>query len=834
MNSDELTAAIFHRPLRAAWLVDEQVVGSNSDDGIHALSELAQVCCRWWEGRNTPLIRFTKEGVAEDGQRVLRRHDPDEVIALGAVSKKVIEDVDRIIHPLVFSRLIHVRSPISHADFQVQTIASLPSKINLTKRNDSLFSDDLPTLLLFAFDNECPRAVRHFVNLNFGCYSHVIRHQDGKPDFGRGDRLWRDLPHRLYVLATVDDLAAALDEIAGDFQRTGLRFVSPMQFAEGRDDVRPDWPADERYHVFVGDSFEDAGLFWHQPIIDGSWRLCSRFHLYLPTSLALDLKLQEPLQKWLRRFTNAGGSNHKAPVFVSRSLKQEEIQLVAKHLLEANKFAIFPGTAEHRDTLQFPADSGDDQHPTLLSELERSDLVESLQVKAQGDTLRVNRPEILREAESGRWMADVFVQMSPQPRVGRKGDCFWRLPNVRGRDLTSAMFRGAARIKTNGYPSVSLGGHRPEITLRTPRPFDVFAMLMRGARSYGITTDLRNELPQPISTTFDIRISDKGQQYRGTIDLFRSLGVAADYFESVLWRQIFRDLASEDATTDATLEGRIRDVLSKVYQGTGAIQHEKAVRKIMDGIQGRSKEVRLKHSEMEDTLIQLRTGLRPFPVEQHIGNAILHDDSACPYDDHTLRNGLTDLMARGVIEAGFEFVCNHCGSDSWLPLGKAAQRGDCPECGTPWTAEADKPWQYRLASLAKRAVQRSGGGMPVLLAIWRLFVDSKGSFLWQPNPAIFRPDHEKGETPWGELDICCLIDGMFVVGEVKDNIDNFAPDDFGKIRRICEVICPDVALLVFMEGEFKPRSSFADRLEELQSQLAPLTTVQWRKSPSAW
>jgi hypothetical protein len=834
VNPDELTAAIFYRPFRAAWLIDAEVVGSDSDNGLHALSELAQACSRWWEGRNSPLIHVSKEGVSEDARRVLRRHDPDEVIALGAVSKNVIEDVDRIIHPLVFSRPIHVRTPISDADFQVQTIASLPSKINLTKRNESLFSDDLPTLLLFAFGNECPPIVRHFVNLNFGCYAHVIRHQDGKPDFGRGDRLWRDLPHRLYVLANVDDLAAALDEIAGDFQRPGLRFVSPRQFAEGRDDVRPQWPADERYHVFVGDSFEDAELFWHQPIIDGTWRLCSRFRFYLPASLALDPKLQVPLQKWLRRFTNAGSSNHKAPVFVSRSLKQEEIQRIAKHLLNGNKFAIFPGTAEHRDTLQFPPDSADDQRPILLSELERSDLIEIFQVKAQGDTLRVNRPEILREPESGRWMTDVFLQMFPQPRVGRKGDFFWRLPNVRGRDLASAMFRGAARIKTDGYPSVSLGGHRPAITLRTPRPFDVFAMLMRGERSYGITTDLRNELPQPASVRFDIRISDKGQQYRGTIDLFRTLGVAADYFESVLWRQIFRDLASEEASTDAALESRIRDVLNKVYQGVSATQHEKAVGKIMDGIQGRSKEVRLKHSEMDETLRQLRTGPRPFPVEQHIGNAILHDDSACPYDDHTLRNGLTDLMARGVIEAGFEFVCNHCCSDSWLALGKAAQRGECPECGTPWTAEADKPWRYRLASLAKRAVQRSGGAMPVLLAIWRLFVESKGSFLWQPNLGIFRLDHEKGKAPWGELDICCLVDGKFVVGEVKDNIDNFGADDFAKIRKICEAICPDTALLVFMEGEFNAKSSFADRLQELQSQLAPLTTVEWRKVPSRW
>src|SRR5207248_2224846 len=227
--------------------------------------------------------------------------------------------------PLVFSQPIHVRNPISHADFQLHTIASLPSNINLSRRNSSLFSDDPPSLLLFAFRSECPTAIRHCITINFGAYSHVMR-PDGKPDFGLADRLWRDLPHRLYVIENIEDFAAALSEIAGDWNQSGLRFVSPMQLAEGRDDRRHRWPADERYHVFIGDSFEDAHLFWHQPIVDGSWRLCSRFHFYLPASLAVDPKLQSALQKWLRRLTNAGSSQHKAPLFISKSLKHEDVQ----------------------------------------------------------------------------------------------------------------------------------------------------------------------------------------------------------------------------------------------------------------------------------------------------------------------------------------------------------------------------------------------------------------------------------------------------------------------------------------------------------------------------
>jgi hypothetical protein len=91
MNAEELTAAIFHRPLRGAWLIDEANVASG--DGAQVFSELAQACCRWWEGRNSLLIRVATEALVGDEERILRHHDPDELISLTPLSKKIIEDV---------------------------------------------------------------------------------------------------------------------------------------------------------------------------------------------------------------------------------------------------------------------------------------------------------------------------------------------------------------------------------------------------------------------------------------------------------------------------------------------------------------------------------------------------------------------------------------------------------------------------------------------------------------------------------------------------------------------------------------------------------------------
>jgi hypothetical protein len=829
MDHDNITIATFHRPIRGAWLIGE----SRSPVEDEVFAELALACCEWWEGRNSLLIKATEESLTQEQQRNLRLHDPDELITLVPTSAKLLDQIDGLVDPLVCSKRTNVQNPISQREFQLHTVFSLPNAISLNRRNDSLFNEEPPTLVLFAFAKDCPAAVRNCVAVNFGAYGQVT-HSDGRLDFGFSERLWKDLPHRVFVLKTIDDFAAALDEIAGDFTRAGLRFVSPMQLAGGRDDQRQRWPIDDQFQVFVGESFEDADLFWHQTILDGSWRLCLRFRFYLPTSLAREPTMRVPLQKWLARMSSAGSSNHKSPLFVSKSLSQTDLQQIADELLHENKLAIFRATAEHRAGLTFADEP--DRLPAFFHQLEKSEMVEISRISRLGGTVHVTPPEILdRLKQNGRWMADVFVQMPAQRGIEQKSESLLRLPQCRAREVVNHMFRPAARVKIDGYPSVALSGVRPAIAVHIPRIFDLFLFLIQSGRRYATTTDLRSTLPQRESAPFQVRVSNPGRRYRATISLFESLGTAAHYFESVLWREIFSELASEKASSDAALQSQIKGVLSKTYQGADANQHERATERIINKIQGRSAEVRLTLAQMEETRQRLSSGEnRPFHTAQHLGNSILHDESACPYDAETLPHGLTDLMMRGVAVAGFELKCLHCGSTIWLSLDYAAQRGECPDCGTPWAAEAEMPFHYRLTALAKRAVQKSGGAMPVVLAVWRLLLESKASFFWQPNLEIFRPDFEKGARPWGELDIVCLVDGKFVIGEVKQSVDQFKLDDFEDLRKICSVIQPDLALLAFTEGEFREDSEFAERFKKLQSQLASRTNVEWRKSPSRW
>lgn len=571
MPNEQATAAFSHRPVRGAWLIDEKITAA---EGVRIFSEFALACCRWWEGRNSLLIKFADDRLMAESRLLLQHHDPDEVVALSPVTKRIVEEVDGLVHLLAFSEPVNAGQSVSHGDFQFQSVAALPTKTNISRRDQSLFDRDPPTLLLFAFADECPSEVRHCVTLNFGTYSHWTR-PDGKIDFSPADRLWKELPNRVYRLASVEDFAAALEEIAGDWQRPGLRFVSPMQLAEGRDDVQHRWPDDQRYQVFIGDSFEDAELFWNQPIADGSWRLCSRFHFYLPASLATHPTVRIPLQKWLCRFTNAGSNQHNPPFFVSRSMTESAIRQVADQLLTENQFAIHKGVAERHTQLAFREDQVAE---VRLSRVERSHLVEMLRVNSPSDTLLLGLPEILdRNEQSGRWMADVWLETPPQRELARGKSSIWRLPASRSQNLVSSILRSGCRVQRNGYPSVALEGMRPMARIHQPRPFHAFEMLVRGERRCYFTTDLRRALSQRESAAFSVGVSDKGQLYRGTVDLFGSLATAAHYVESVLWRTIFRELASEKASADASLESEITSVLQKEIPHATKLEREGAL-----------------------------------------------------------------------------------------------------------------------------------------------------------------------------------------------------------------------------------------------------------------
>jgi hypothetical protein len=102
-------------------------------------------------------------------------------------------------------------------------------------------------------------------------------------------------------------------------------------------------------------------------------------------------------------------------------------------------------------------------------------------------------------------------------------------------------------------------------------------------------------------------------------------------------------------------------------------------------------------------------------------------------------------------------------------------------------------------------------------------MDARTSFMFAPCLDLFE-DWEKG--PVGDLDIAAIVDGRFIVGEVKQSRGLFDEGTFAKMEAIAKRLIPDVLLFASMDRE--PSPFIARQLELVSATLRPLgIVVRW-------
>jgi hypothetical protein len=85
-------------------------------------------------------------------------------------------------------------------------------------------------------------------------------------------------------------------------------------------------------------------------------------------------------------------------------------------------------------------------------------------------------------------------------------------------------------------------------------------------------------------------------------------------------------------------------------------------------------------------------------------------------------------------------------------------------------------------------------------------------------------DGEKG--PFGDLDIAAIVDGRFVVGEVKQSRGLFDEATFTKMESIAKRLLPDELLFASMDRE--PSPLIAAQIAQLSARLRPVgVAVRW-------
>jgi hypothetical protein len=106
--------------------------------------------------------------------------------------------------------------------------------------------------------------------------------------------------------------------------------------------------------------------------------------------------------------------------------------------------------------------------------------------------------------------------------------------------------------------------------------------------------------------------------------------------------------------------------------------------------------------------------------------------------------------------------------------------------------------------------------------------DARTSFMFSPCVDLFRhaPDGTGEYQRVGELDLVCVVDGRFTIGEVKTSVGLFRKKDFDGMTVIAKAIKPDVVLFSTLDG--KATTFVSNNIDRVRKELDPLEVdVRW-------
>ena len=191
-----------------------------------------------------------------------------------------------------------------------------------------------------------------------------------------------------------------------------------------------------------------------------------------------------------------------------------------------------------------------------------------------------------------------------------------------------------------------------------------------------------------------------------------------------------------------------------------------------------------------------------------------------------LSDNISSLMEMNILFAGVKSKCPHCGYRFWYHIDEVHQKLNCKGCGFSFSLTSQENWYYRLNSLVRAAFSEHGI-IPVLITLGQLLSEARSSFIFVPNIDLYKDNNDKTK-PFhdGELDIVCLVDGQFVIGEIKQSIGLFKESDFSKMNKIAQLLKPD--RIIFSSLDKGASGLVKNEISKLQKNLSYLEIdVQW-------
>ena len=629
---------------------------------------------------------------------------------------------------------------------------------------------------------------------------------------------------RVFLVIDRESLADTLLELAQSRDVVFYNQVSALPNTER--DVNS--PSNNYFDVIIGNTIQDIIYSWNCPLLVGRRKRGGISHIWLPTELAYDPNMQEALCAWFRRVTFLRGDNPEKLRFVSYSTEERELHDIAERFSENLRASTLVERFQEPQIPNFRAENSFFTHIGEGMDIHR----------AQGneEILELAEPKGLAPHDgNGHWMADFYIEFisdrySNQEEIGMTAtpSLYWRLPNRN--HLAFDMFDKPSRIRRDGFPSVMMQIGENVLRLRLSDVDSVVASLFCRANYPARESDPRTQLaaaPYYLAET-----SDKGKYLHGVLELFGSLSYACTVLRNAYWRSIF-DAFSKNINAEQHSQESIANKLRKlIAQSESLADNSDAIESLSKIVVNELKKLDLKQKEFplgkfmreaEHWWKKEVEAMSEFEGESEMTMVDLG------FGEEDVKRKLGQLTQRNIIQIGVKPRCPTCGMTHWYHVDDIGQHLTCQGCRMEFSLDPELPWYYRLNGLIQAAHARHGISPEVLL-LGQLFDESRTSFFFSPNLDLFVVPQDKSSQRLekvAEVDIACIQDGKFIIGEVKQSMSLFRKKDFDTMAEIAKRAKPDVVLFSCM-GSPRLKESILKHIERIKAELSPLEIdVKW-------
>ena len=600
---------------------------------------------------------------------------------------------------------------------------------------------------------------------------------------------------------------------------------------------RSDHPWTNGFCMVVGDSFTDRISCWNAGLLFDDAQNQTFKTMRIPAAIKSDEIRTGQIANFLRQRNWIGGNNGPSRIVVrSHSLPEADIQEFVERLRKVTRsyvdFSVIESTDDccPSDTKQIHGAYHVGNPTPAISE---SAIRDATTFVTTPGPMQLNYCAGMHPIFSqGCWFVDLVIDREHDNSRFDNIREAWRLPI---RPQLVRLFYGStgARLSRHGQISVQADINKSVIEVKQPDDDEIFYALLNDTPHYPYL-DMRTSAVKAIAYKYSAP-SDKGRYLQGLLGMFGSLSTVEHVLSNHFWRSQFTNMATpaQDQHGEVIIDLQRR---MKAKNGTLLISDDAGWQNLAERVIQKSSRLRIprqktRYSKLLDAWrVELNAAI---DADEHLKTRREEILAEAPDD---LKRSLSFLLERGVLYRGHEWGCRHCLHRNWVGVDSLKDIMSCEICRADHQLPVDVALDFRLNEFFGTCL-REHDTLTVAWALSALRQESKSCFIFGPQMALFRdyPENQGGKVD-RELDVVCIVDSKFIIGEVKARVDLIAKSDIQDLATTAKELDADMAILMSMSGN---SGLMDEKLQQLRA-LLPTTILarglvsDWNEAPSSY